>query len=738
MSVSSQLIFTASSQKNYNSFGEGDGDDAIMGIENPNNYRNNLRNVIKIPARSEIALVNAEFNRSISFQLDEDDLFYWYYGEQLNGTLPLSCDKVGSIPYPIKILTDGYSRDELQSLDSSALFRIVQKSINYGVSHPDWHNSAIVESDLTGQKIKIKMAFAGKDVRPFGIPKYAAGGVAPGSVLSWMGLDKQNDETYDSSLYWAATTALGGTAGDTLTRIAATSAFGPDWDSVSRVVCRSSPLSSFKGEWSGDFTLAPSGFGLCLTRPQTHDMWDNNFQDLLDYRGLNGVDDTWKFGDYEVKYWDADDGGTKKIHVYHVVRNDEGDPDDVGYQTFSETREIIYWANPNPGGRPTKQITEADMISAGKSYAFFHWTLEGNSISFKISDTADLSGLNNQLVFSSRIVDEDTGVPLDIKPIPTNQETEALYPIIDIPTQTESIKTLKWETSASTSDNRGDVITPGTISYNYPLDPEDRSNTEIFLGATYDETDQGDAFYDGGTSMWGAAYAGVGVTEPDEFFRVMDDGVLNLACRYYKINGLSAINAATFPMRWVGLDPFDEAPGLSNGIINVATDDGVEYGSPFNDNGAYYTLPEAPPNASLVLGMAYKNFIQGLDGISSKVNAVVDATARSSWSVEGTTALGEDPNPLLVEVPSLNHQSYNMCRQCPSKFIYVCPRHDNSGGQFGRLFYEPGEKTYISLNNPGELNITDLEIRFTDKNGITTSELIGSSAVTFHIRKERV
>ena len=749
MSVSSQLIFTASSQKNYNSYGDaGDGDDAIMGIENPNNYRNNLRNVIRIPPRSEIALVNAEFNRSISFDLNEDMLIYWYYGEQLNGTLPLSADKVGNMPYPIQMITEGYSSEELRALDATALFRIIQSSINYGVTNPDWHNSAIVEYDTTGKKIRIKMAFADKVTRPFGIPKYAAGGGATGSVLSWMGLDQQNDAAYVSSNYWTATTNA--SAGDTITRVSATTTPDPvtgDWDDEARVICRTSPLSSFKGEWRGDFSNAPGGFGLALTRPQTHDMYQSGFEGLINYDGLNGGGaDKWNFGDYEVKYWiDSASGLTKlALHVYQVFRTQDADGN-----TSSTTKELQYWNFVPVGGRPNAQITDADMITKGRYFKFFRWYLEGNTLSFTLGDTADFSGVN-QLVFSSRIADESTGVSLDLKPIPTNQETEALYPLIDIPTQNEFIQTLSWESPASADVNRSDVIKVGApVSYNYPMDTEDRSNTEEFLGADWDHYEEEDgtklALFNGGTSMWGAAYTGtdqdVGGNSQDDdsddyFYKIMRDAILNLSCRYFEHNGADG-NAATFPMRWVGLDPFSEAPGLSNGVINSASDDAAYFDN-FNNNGDYMTYPEFPPTASLTLGMAYKNFIQGLDGTSSKVGGVVDATAKAAWSVEGTEPLGEDPNPLLVEVPSLNHQSYNMCRQCPSKFIYVCPRHDNSGGQFGRLFYEPGEKTYISLNNPSELNITDLEVRFTDKNGMTTQELIGSSAVTFHIRKERV
>ena len=745
MSVSSQLIFTASSQKAFNSYGDdGEGEDAIMGVEDPNNYRNNMRNVVKVPANSEIALVNAEFNRSISFLLNEDMLFYWYYGEQLNGTVPLSSDKTGTIPYPIFMDTSGYDSNELRALDTSALFRIIQKSINKGVTHPDWINSAVVQSDTTGQKLQVILSFAGLVTTPFGVTKIPADGTSTGAILSWFLPAYQNLATLDTDLYYEATTTT--TEGDTISRVMATSSFSeaatgyPDgqWDDDCRVICRTAPISTMKGEWTGDFSNAPDGFSLELVRPITHDMWEDDYETLLDYKNLDGDATTfWKFGDYQVMLWDAEDGKPKQIRCYQTMRN----YDATENTTWTETREIIYWGNTG-GGRPAAAITNADLFAQGKQYNYFKWIVEGNCVAFIIGDKGDFTGVN-QLIFSSRTTDDAVGVLPTQKPIPTNAETEALYPVVDLPAKGASIVTIKFESGSNVSTNRGDIIN-GVASYNYPMDATDQSNTKLFLGEDdfyYEEDDAGviSAIFNPGSSMWGSAW--LGETKPAEapfenYAQVMREGILTLGCRYYTYNGYDGL-AARFPTRYTGLDsPILEAPGLSNGIINVATDGYDADNFDFNNNGEYCTLPDLPPSASLTLGMAYKNLIQGIDGIMKTAAGTINVLARKSWTVEGTNALGEDPNPLLVEVPSLNQQSYNMCRQCPSKFIYVCPRHDNSGGQFGRLFYEPGEKTYVSLNNPSELNITDMEVRFTDKNGVTTQELIGSSAVTFHIRRE--
>lgn len=743
MSSNSQLIFTSSSQKAYDSWGyiraEDDAEDLSQeGIEDPNNYRNNLRNTIIIPKGSEISLVNVEFNRQALFHAYESNMFYWYYGPLLTTTR--SANNTGYLPYPVYFNTDGYHRNELETLDTAGLLRIFEQSLNYGISHPDWWNRWVVGSNSDGRRFQMTGDTASPQSINLLVPNYVTG--AP-LIASWIGLHEQNVLDKDWTAQWTATAS-----GNTITRTHATSSFTEDdfppgeWDMESRVICRTAPLSACSGKWDGDFSGAPGGFGLGLSRPQTHNMYVNDFgANVIAYD--NNTDDPaefWKFCDYEVKYWDEGNKGAKKLHVYQIVTTGDRDSEDDPLRQRS--KELIYWGDTSDG-RPSAQITSADMFGSGKAYKFFRWKLSGNSLSFMIGNKADFSA-SNQTVFTSHV---NSGSPDTQLPIQVSQLAEALYPVVDIPTQNELIATSSFEVAPAIGQATGHNLNQylsDTVrtSYNYPLDREDGMNTFAILGEDYVEDDGGTTAYYPGTTFWGSVYSGAfenagGNGDDDEnlFYKVGIEGVLELDI-YHETKHTHG--TGTIPPFNYQLDSNAESPDAVNGFICQASDDNDYTLEDFSTPGEYKTHPDTPPNVQLLLGVERKNLIQSEDGVTSNRTGVVTATARGKWVVDGTDNLGEDPDPILVEVPSLNHQSYNMCRQCPSKFIYVCPRHDNNGDQFGKMFYEPGEKTYVALNNPEDLHITDLEVKFTDKNGIRTKELIGSSSVTFHVRKEKL
>ena len=749
MSASSQLIFTSSSQKAYDKWGyikgnKADEDMAMTGVEDPNNYRNNLRNTIRIPPLSEIAVVNVEFNRAASFEASDENMFYWYYGPDMSRD-NRSSNTSGYLPYPIYFYNEGYNEQELKNLDSAGLMRIFAQTLRYGITHPDFFNAGAVVLNTTGDKFQLTLETAA----PVSVPLIDN----TTNVASWMGVNRQNDavkivggvEHADWDAEWGIVVAGGET---TFKKNSNTDPGGGNypvnyWDDSCRGICRLAPLSSNNGVWTGSFSGAPGGFSIGLTRPQTRDSYENNFsEDVLgypDYPLAEFPDKYWKFCDYEVCFWQNPNGaGKKELRVYQVVYEGEGN------DLRATTRELDYTDPAKTDGRPAVGINEDDMFGAGKKFNHYRWTLQGNAIQFEIGDKPDFSG-TNQLIFSSITV--SAGAPESCLPMPVHQMTESLYPLFDIKVKGEELVSTDFKANPNCNTNMTRYTDAGniTFSYDYPMDREDFMNTEAILGDDYGDND-GDTDYFPGTSFFGSVYSGApedqgGDNNDDNnlFWKVGIEGTMTLDILNYAKNQYKPKVGGVFTglkPDYFRLDKSSETGSAVNGLISQATDDGVKY-TDFSERGEYKTHPDEPPNTQLLLGMESKNLIQSIDGSTMNRALTVDVDNRARWVVVGLDELGEEPEPILVEVPSLNHQSYNMCRQCPSKFIYVCPRHDNNGDFFGKMFYEPGEKTYVALNNPAELNITDLEVRFTDKNGMTTVELQGNSAVTFHIRKEQ-
>jgi hypothetical protein len=92
---------------------------------------------------------------------------------------------------------------------------------------------------------------------------------------------------------------------------------------------------------------------------------------------------------------------------------------------------------------------------------------------------------------------------------------------------------------------------------------------------------------------------------------------------------------------------------------------------------------------------------------------------------------------VFVRLNGLTQRSTNGATGNQSHIIYHCPRFDNSGNQTGGLFFEPGEKTYLDLNNATDIQVNNLGIDFVDKRERYMKSVVGSSVVCLHIRPKK-
>jgi hypothetical protein len=91
---------------------------------------------------------------------------------------------------------------------------------------------------------------------------------------------------------------------------------------------------------------------------------------------------------------------------------------------------------------------------------------------------------------------------------------------------------------------------------------------------------------------------------------------------------------------------------------------------------------------------------------------------------------------LFVRINSTSQISFNAGKTGVSKIVYHIPQFNNTGDTTGSLFFEPAEKTYLSLNNPNEIILNDVRVDIVDKNEKYATELTGSSVVVFHIKND--
>mgnify|MGYP003634808778 FL=1 len=150
-----------------------------------------------------------------------------------------------------------------------------------------------------------------------------------------------------------------------------------------------------------------------------------------------------------------------------------------------------------------------------------------------------------------------------------------------------------------------------------------------------------------------------------------------------------------------------------------------------------YTTEIGRPNTNQILGFPNNAVIVGKYGVIG-----VSAEQRT---VEGnllTSAYGSDSIPLLVSGESsfirlrnLTTQSYNVANRSFSKILYHIPKFDNAGNELGALFFEPGERVYVKLNNSTAINVNTFDVDLVDAREVVSPVYAGTTVVCFHIRK---
>jgi hypothetical protein len=89
---------------------------------------------------------------------------------------------------------------------------------------------------------------------------------------------------------------------------------------------------------------------------------------------------------------------------------------------------------------------------------------------------------------------------------------------------------------------------------------------------------------------------------------------------------------------------------------------------------------------------------------------------------------------LFVRLKNMTFTSVNLAKGSQSKILYHLPAFSNSGQRVGALFFEPGEKVYLKLNNPSDLFLSTVEIDLVYSDETLATDLQGKTTVVLHIR----
>ena len=92
-------------------------------------------------------------------------------------------------------------------------------------------------------------------------------------------------------------------------------------------------------------------------------------------------------------------------------------------------------------------------------------------------------------------------------------------------------------------------------------------------------------------------------------------------------------------------------------------------------------------------------------------------------------------NSIFVRLNNFTQRSINGQTNGTSKIVYHIPRFDNSGSEFGGLFFEPHQRTYLKLGNTNKMRIQDFHLSLVNSDETLATNITGKTIIMLHIKK---
>ena len=136
------------------------------------------------------------------------------------------------------------------------------------------------------------------------------------------------------------------------------------------------------------------------------------------------------------------------------------------------------------------------------------------------------------------------------------------------------------------------------------------------------------------------------------------------------------------------------------------------------------------PNMAGRLGFPDRAFL-----ISNNTDGYVSGDNTLTIKFTSTAELTKTSISSFIRIPNLTHKTFNGAQSGLSKIVYQLPQFANGGRQFGALFFEASEKTYVKLHNTSPMLLNMLQVQIVDSQERELNSLVGDTQVVFHVRK---
>jgi hypothetical protein len=677
------LIFTSNTQDDYKDIDEeGRSFRGAIGIENPADYHNHLTSPLEVKPNSQIAVQSVKLERQQTYEITDTQHLLYYFGEPLGTTQGLN--DVTKRPNLISIPRGVYDRDELATQ--------LQTEMNNMNTVPAVHNNFEVSASLAngvfkGYKISASQNGTGFTNRASTINGSLA------DVYVGIGSDPTSDNFSLSSGVFTRTGASGTIKDELCCGIATDFPLAMGENACMTVDLLGASYSDGEGGFLN------SSWAIGLTRPTIQ--LNNNASKGQDHgnaplgfiRQKTAINP--HYWDY-VAIFDAGDGsaGQGALTVYQSAHSKDEDGQVV--PNSFKMREVRYYGGTS---QIASQITNASINASGE-YHFLEWSFKGEEVRLALKK----GGGQHTFLIDSSLNQNASRV---FKP--TTDFTGSLYPKISL--SQGSVQITNYDTYSATAN-----------TYKYPT--LTGYNATDMSGGTYtvgdspyanvvgrsklmrlDDSVEGDHDVVGLKPSWGERGSGLFIKPPDTtaYGQVMPEDEASAETLVFKGNNANG-----------GID-YEHLLILEDTTPPEARDQEI---------GNYYSQ------------MCHSSRILGFNDISILTQALGTVTASNLVTWTSTNVPEFKVNSAFVRISNLNHRTYNSCKNSVSKMLYHVPRFTNDGRQFGDLFWEVGEKTYVDLNNTETFTLNQLQVQIVDKNERVVDDLVGDTIVVFHIKQK--
>ena len=647
----------------------------LTGISSPNSFQNHFKSPLEIEPNSEVAVESVKINRKDEFDITPNDEFYVYFGEELTTSILSGSATTNGVK--VDVAPGTYSRKQLAFA--------LQTALNKAPINPAFAGncSVALQQDGSLEYDGFEFTFTGRDTTTDLAAVIEETQVVEANSYSVkFNIDNAPTEAFSYDKTNGSFTCNASTTGNVFA--------GNYFRSQSAGRFQTKPLANCSGVFSVDITNASvngsmGSFMIGLSRPTTT-YYNNAYPSYINNGEQNN--DKYRrhaFCDYWITYGGAsDDGPATKLDKLQVWQWGK-DNADRGWNI----KEVKYYED---SGNTFTSVIDATKINAS-SLNHIIWQLDGNELKLFISQTTSISaGKTFALVDSSATT---SGADTEYNFAPMGNTEEYLSPVFALRQENQVLKINTYDAFDLPLYSFPTTKTTTLTASNYPINNQLIAGKDWWSNAEITERGRDELRFNElrPSTLW---YGNANAPASYRYKNTNASGIIDYSVVIIPNQELYDTNVSQYSQQ-------------------------------------LYVIPTGFTNPNMGRILGFSTFSQ----IKQSVYGTPASAPWKSTTLKSINAGEFAVSSCFVRVNDLTFSSFNGAKSSRSQILYHIPRFTNDGKQYGELYFNAPEKTYIKLNNTDKLMLNNIKIDIVNRNESVVSDLDGATIVCLHVRPTR-